>query len=98
MPSRDTLGGVVHAYQKYDPVRIPPPRPSGQDFLGPVMEHALAFGDLESLTEQQLAEAVVLDPEQIRGLGPSLSALKQMLLERQRMPKPTSTDVLPPSS
>jgi uncharacterized protein with von Willebrand factor type A (vWA) domain len=84
MPSRDTLGGVVHAYQKYDPVRIPPPRPSGQDFLGPVMEHALAFGDLESLTEQQLAEAVVLDPEQIRGLGPSLSALKQMLLERQR--------------
>ncbi len=84
MPSRDTLGGVVHAYQKYDPVRIPPPRPSGHDFLGPVMEHALAFGNLESLTEQQLAEAVVLDPEQIRGLGPSLSALKQMLLERQR--------------
>lgn len=84
MPSRDTLGGVVHAYQKYDPVRIPPPRPSAQDFLGPVMEHALAFGDLEELTDQQLAEAVVLDPEQIRGLGPSLSALKQMLLERRR--------------
>ena len=27
MPTRDTLGGVVHTYQKYDPARIPPPRP-----------------------------------------------------------------------
>jgi uncharacterized protein with von Willebrand factor type A (vWA) domain len=84
MPTRNTLGGVVHAYQKYDPVRIPPPRPTGQDFLGPIMEHALAFGDLDGLTDEQLAEAVVLDPEQIRGLGPSLAALRQMLLERRQ--------------
>jgi hypothetical protein len=26
MPTRDTLGGIVHSYQRYDPVRIPPPR------------------------------------------------------------------------
>ena len=84
MPTRDTLGGIVHAYQKYDPVRIPPPRPQANDFLAPVMEHALAFGDLDELTDEQLAEAVVLDPEQIRGLGPSLSALRQMLEERRR--------------
>jgi uncharacterized protein with von Willebrand factor type A (vWA) domain len=85
MPRRDTLGGIVHAYQKYDPVRIPPPRPTGtSDMLSGVMEHALTFGDLDELTEEQLAEAVVLDPEQIRGLGPSLAALKQMLEERRR--------------
>ena len=84
MPRRDTLGGIVHAYQKYDPVRIPPPRPTSSDMLGSVMEHALTFGDLDELTDEQLAEAVVLDPEQIRGLGPSLSALRQMLEERKR--------------
>ena len=84
MPTRDTLGGIVHAYQKYDPVRIPPPRPQANDFLAPVMEHALAFGDLDELTDEQLAEAVLLDPEQIRGLGPSLAALRQMLEERRR--------------
>ena len=84
MPRRDTLGGIVHAYQKYDPVRIPPPRPTGSDLLGSVMEHALTFGNVDELTDEQLAEAVVLDPEQIRGLGPSLSALRQMLEERKR--------------
>ena len=57
MPTRDTLGGIVHAYQKYDPVRIPPPRPQANDFLAPVMEHALAFGDLDELTDEQLAVA-----------------------------------------
>ncbi len=44
----------------------------------------LATGSLEGLTEEQLAEAVVLDPEQIRGLGPSLDALKARLEERKR--------------
>ena len=29
MPTRDTLGGIVHTYQRYDPARIPPPRPRG---------------------------------------------------------------------
>jgi len=85
MPHRDSLGGIVHQYQKYDPVRIPPPQPRATgDMLSGVMEHALAFGDLDELSDEQLAEAVVLDPEQIRGLGPSLSALKQMLEERRR--------------
>ena len=84
MPTPHSLGGIVHAYQKYDPVRIPPPRPEGGEFLAPVMEHALMFGDLEELTPEQLAEAVVLDPEQIRGLGPSLASLRHMLEERRR--------------
>jgi uncharacterized protein with von Willebrand factor type A (vWA) domain len=84
MPTRDTLGGIVHAYQKYDPVRIPPPGSKAGDVVSSVMEHALAFGHLDELTDEQLADAVVLDPEQIRGLGPSLAALRQMLEERRR--------------
>ena len=72
MPTRDTLGGIVHSYQRYDPARIPPPRPPQVDLVTPAMEHMLEFGDMDELTEQQLAEAVMLDPEQIRGSGPRL--------------------------
>jgi uncharacterized protein with von Willebrand factor type A (vWA) domain len=84
MPTRETLGGIVHAYQKYDPVRIPPPRPADTNMVASVMEHALMFGDLDELTDEQLADAIILDPEQIRGVGPSLAALRQMLEERRR--------------
>jgi len=84
MPNRDSLGGIVHSYQKYDPARIPPPRPPIADMVSPAMEHLLAFGDIDELTEEQLAEAIMLDPEQIKGLGPSLESLIQTLEERRR--------------
>jgi uncharacterized protein with von Willebrand factor type A (vWA) domain len=84
MPNRDTLGGIVHTYQKYDPARIPPPRPPAVDLVSPAMEHLLEFGSIDDLTEEQLAEAVMLDPEQIRGLGPSLDSIRKMLEERRR--------------
>ena len=84
MPTRDDLGGIVHSYQKYDPVRIPPPRPPETDLVSPVMEHLLEFGDIDELTPEELAGAVILDPEQIRGLGPSLESLKRILEERRR--------------
>ena len=45
MPTRDTLGGIVHTYQQYDPARIPPPRPPAVDLVTPAMEHLLEFGD-----------------------------------------------------
>jgi uncharacterized protein with von Willebrand factor type A (vWA) domain len=44
----------------------------------------LQFGSLRRLTEEELASAVHLDPSQIRGLGPSIDALLEMLLERRR--------------
>lgn len=44
----------------------------------------LEFGSADELTEQQLAEAIVLDPEQIKGLGPSLDSIKRQLEERRR--------------
>ncbi|MFM7248930.1 MAG: hypothetical protein ACKO5R_03445 [Planctomycetaceae bacterium] len=84
MPARDDLGGIVHSYQKYDPARIPPPRPPETDLVSPAMEHLLEFGDIDELTPEQLAEAVTLDPEQIRGLGPSLASLRRILEERKR--------------
>ena len=84
MPTRDTLGGVVHTYQKYDPARIPPPRPPESDLVSPLMEHLLEFGDVDDLTEEQLAAAVELDPEQIARLGPSLDTLRRKLEEARR--------------
>jgi len=84
MPNRDTLGGIVHSYQRYDPARIPPPRPPQVDLVTPAMEHLLEFGDVDELTEEQLADAVMLDPEQIRGLGPSLARMIETLQERRR--------------
>ncbi len=86
MPTRDTLGGIVHTYQKYDPARIPPPRPPEADLVSAVMEHVLEFGDADELelTEEQLAAAIELDPEQFRSLGPSLDALRRRLEEARR--------------
>ena len=60
MPTRDTLGGIVHVYQRYDPARIPPPRMPLADLVSPAMEHLLEFGSIDELTEEQLADAVML--------------------------------------
>jgi uncharacterized protein with von Willebrand factor type A (vWA) domain len=84
MPSRDTLGGIVHTYQRYDPARIPPPRPRDVDLVTPAMEHLLEFGDTADLTAEQLADAIVLDPEQIQGLWVSLAAVRARLEEARR--------------
>lgn len=84
MPTRDSLGGIVHTYQRYDPARIPPPRPPQVDLVTPAVEHLLEFGSIDELTEEQLAQAVMLDPDQIKGLGRSLDSIKRQLEERRR--------------
>ena len=84
MPTRDTLGGIVHSYQRYDPVRIPPPRLPLPDLVTPAVEHLLEFGSIDEFTEEQLAQAIVLDPEQIKGLGPSLQSIRRRLEEARR--------------
>ena len=81
---RRVLGGVVHAYQKYDPQRLPGPRDAAPDAAGAAMEHLLQYGSLRNLTPEQLANAVKIDPSQIAGLGPSLEAIKALLEERKR--------------
>ncbi len=84
MANRKTLGGVIHAYQKYDPARFPSPTQPPPDLVSAAMEHMLMFGEHRELTEEELARAVRLDPSQIAGLGPSIDALIAMLEERKR--------------
>src|SRR5437588_4404577 len=84
MSSRDTLGGIIHTYQKYDPVNLPGPNVPPPDMVSPAFEHLLFYGNTRRLTEEELARAVHIDPSQIRGLGPSLEALIAMLQERKR--------------
>ncbi len=84
MANRKTLGGVIHTYQKYDPVRFPSPTQPPPDLTSTAFEHMLMYGSMRHLTEEELARAVRLDPSQIAGLGPSLDALLAMLLERKR--------------
>ena len=84
MPSRKTLGGVIHTYQRYDPKRFPSPTQPPPDMVTPAFEHMLAFGELRELSEEELARAVKIDPSQIAGLGPTLESLKAALEERKR--------------
>jgi len=83
-PRRYRPGGVIHAYQKYDPTQFPPPNQPPPDLVSPAFEQALMYGNYRELTEEELARAVRLDPSQIQGLGPSLDMLRAMLEERKR--------------
>lgn len=80
----DPLGGIVHTYLGYDPKSFPPPRSAPPDFASAAFEHLLTHGSLRRLTAEELANAVEIDPSQIRGLGPSLESLIAMLEERKR--------------
>jgi uncharacterized protein with von Willebrand factor type A (vWA) domain len=89
MPSKQTLGGVLHRYQRYDPIRIPPPwgpaaQGSDADLLGKAMEGLLEFGEARALTEEDLADAVVLSPEDYLRMGPTIESLRRRLEERRR--------------
>lgn len=77
-------GGLIHAYQKYDPGRFPSPTAPPPDVAGAAFDHMLAFGSTRRLTEEELASAIKLDPSMIGGLGPSLEAMIAMLEERKR--------------
>ncbi|MGC4007314.1 MAG: hypothetical protein QM811_30985 [Pirellulales bacterium] len=83
MADRNSLGGIIHTYQKYDPLKFPDPTEQAPDLSSAAMEHLLTYGDLREFTEEELADAIHLDPSQIAGLGPSLEALLQMLRERK---------------
>ncbi|MGD0898603.1 MAG: hypothetical protein ABR915_12250 [Thermoguttaceae bacterium] len=84
MPFSRRIGGIIHTYQRYDPRTLPSPTQPPPDLVSGAMEHMLAYGDARELTEEELAQAVRIDPSQIAGLGPSLDALMEMLRERKR--------------
>src|SRR5439155_2952110 len=84
MSTHDRLGGIIHTYQKYDPVNFPSPTAPPPDLVSPAFEHLLYYGNTRRLTEEELARAIHIDPSQIKGLGPSLEYLMAMLQERKR--------------
>src|SRR6187401_3746830 len=77
-------GGIIHTYQKFDPVSFPSPTKPPPDLVSPAFEHMLMYGNMRRLTDEELARAIRLDPSQFAGLGPSLDALMAMLPERKR--------------
>lgn len=78
------LGGIVHTYQKYDPGKFPSPTQPPPDLVSHAFEHALMYGEYGELTEEELARAVRLTPDQLANLGPSIAHLRQILEERKR--------------
>ncbi len=84
MSTRDDLGGIIHTYQKFDPVHFPSPTAPPPDLVSAAFEHLLFYGSTRRLTPEELARAVHLDASMIRGLGPSLEALMAILRERKR--------------
>ena len=85
MQKRSDIGGIIHVYQKFNPMEFPSPLAEpNADLVSNAFEHALAYGSYRELTEEELAKAIELDPSQIAGLGPSIDALRAMLLERKR--------------
>lgn len=83
MRSPDRHGGVIHVYQKYNPLRFPSPTKPPPDLASAAVNHMLAFGTLHQLSDEELAQAVELDPSMIAGLGPSLESLMEMLRQRK---------------
>ncbi len=77
------LGGVIHSYQGYNPAEFPSPSRPPPDMVSGAMNQMLMYGSMRRLTPEELAQAVHLDPSQIKGLGPSLDALMAMLEERK---------------
>lgn len=84
MANKRHSGGIIHTYQKYDPKRFPSPTQPPPDLVSPALNHMMMYGSRRQLTEEELANAIRLDPSQIAGLGPSLDALIAMLEERKR--------------
>ncbi len=76
-------GGIIHTYQKYDPGKFPSPSVAPPDLVSPVFEHMLQFGSMREFSEEEIANAIKLDPGQFAGLGPSLDQMIKILEERK---------------
>ena len=77
-------GGILHTYQKYDPVNFPGPTQPPSDIVSPLMNQMMAYGSQRELTDEELARAIHLDPSQLGNFGPSLDFIKAVLEEQKR--------------
>jgi len=75
MTNKKKIGGIVQTYIKYDPMKFPSPTQPPPDFVTPLMDQMLTFGSRRQLTEEELARAVRLDPEQFKNLGPGIDQM-----------------------
>ncbi|MFO0813054.1 MAG: hypothetical protein U0796_07535 [Gemmatales bacterium] len=76
-------GGVIHTYQKYDPVQFPSPTAEPPDIASAAMEHMLEYGDMHEFTEEELANAIEIDPSQIKGFLFGIDNIQKRLRERK---------------
>lgn len=76
-------GGLIHTYLGYDPKHFPSPLADPPDLAGMAFDHMLAFGSMSQFTDEQIANAIRLDPSMFPRLGPSLDSLMAMLHERR---------------
>src|SRR5438105_4265673 len=78
------IGGIIHTYQKYDPLHFPSPTAPPPDLVSPAMEHLLHYGSMRHFSPEELAKMVKIDASQIAGLMPGLDYLRQKLLDRKK--------------
>ena len=50
-------GGIIHTYQRYDPVRFPGPTQPAPDLISGAFDHMLMYGNRRELTSEELAGA-----------------------------------------
>ena len=83
-PAPQPLGGVLHTYLGYDAVKFGQAQPTDSSAAARgAYEHLLAAGSMRHFTDEELADAIRIDPSQIQGLGPSIDALIELLEQRK---------------
>ncbi len=84
MSKPESLGGIIHTYQKYDPLTIPSPNQPPPDLVSAAFEQMLTYGEQREFTDEELASMVKIDPSQIGGMIANLDFLKQKLQDRKK--------------
>ncbi len=82
--NRKKRGGILHTYQKYDPVNLPGPTQPQSDIVTPLMNQMMAYGSRRELTDEEMARAIRLDPSQLSQMGPSLDYMRAVLEDQKR--------------
>ena len=54
-------GGMIHTYRRYDPQTFPMPASAPPDLVTPAFDYMMAYGSLDDLTPEQLAEAIEIE-------------------------------------
>jgi uncharacterized protein with von Willebrand factor type A (vWA) domain len=91
MKPRNDIGGVVHVYQKYNPIEFPSPSSESPDLVSGAFEHALAYGSYRELTDALKAmleerKRKILETYQSDGLDKKANSRFEKLSRRVRPP------------